>query len=73
MPDSVWLPMLKRLLNTALEKTTKNADNLKLHHDTPVQITWLKSIHPGQCWHGKFYPLGKTGWVKLDKRVSFTH
>jgi len=17
-----------------------------------------------QCWHGKFYPLGKTGWVK---------
>jgi len=21
-----------------------------------------------QCWHGKFYPLGKTSWVKLGKR-----
>ena len=20
-----------------------------------------------QCWHGKFYPLGKTSWVKLGK------
>jgi len=23
------------------------------------------------CWHGKFYPLGKTGWVKLSG--GFTH
>jgi len=20
-----------------------------------------------QCWHGKFYPFGKTSWVKLGK------
>jgi len=24
-------------------------------------------------WHGTFYPLGKTGWVKLGKKVSFTY
>jgi len=25
-----------------------------------------------QGWHGTFYQLGKTGWVKLDKKISFT-
>ena len=25
-----------------------------------------------QCWHSKFYPLGKTGWVKLGKWTTTT-
>jgi len=26
-----------------------------------------------QDWHGTFYPLGKTSWVKLGKKIGFTH
>ena len=26
-----------------------------------------------QGWHGTFYQLGKTGWVKLGQMVGFTH
>jgi len=35
---------------------------------------WSSFCHEwSQCWHGKFYRVGKTVWVKLGKRVSFTH
>jgi len=43
-----------------------------------VNSTYVKSNveqfrSKAQGWHGTFYPLGKTGWVKLGKRVGFTH
>jgi len=31
------------------------------------------SCHAVQGWHCMFYPLGKTSWVKLGKKVSFIY
>jgi len=64
---------------TALTSTGTGKLSKQLHIKTTVQRTIIRQYGAiigiltvdGQGWHGTFYPLGKTGWVKLGRNVSY--
>ena len=62
-PMDSWIRPPGRPRNVWLNKVQQDANAL------PLSTMWRPEIARGhgQGWHGTFYPLGKTFWVKLGK------
>jgi len=60
-------------VQNAVQQTDQNCILATMPLDKREDYQNCSVLYCVQGWHGKFYPLGKTGWVKLGKKVSFTH